>query len=214
MPRVFAAPTVTGDEIAADAKKYIGLGYVYGGDASAPGVWDCSSFVSYVLGHDLHLALPNNGRWGEPGYPPNSHGPVVTDYASWTGARTVSTDPNQARAGDLCCFVGSGASGHIGIATGANRMVSALDTTDGTIQSPIAGYGPYGAPLIIRRLLGIPAGGGIPGPGGGGGGGGASTLLILMLMGATVAALVAAAAVAGLVTAAGTGYAIKRVSSQ
>ena len=78
------------------------------GDASSPGNWDCSSFVSYVLGHDLGLALPGNGRFGEPGYPPNSHGPVVVDYANWQGARTVPAPPQP---GDLCCFVGLGASG-------------------------------------------------------------------------------------------------------
>ena len=100
-----AAPP-SGSQIAADASKYAGLGYVYGGDASSPGNWDCSSFVSYVLGHDFNLGLPGNGRFGEPGYPPTSHGPVVVDYANWNGARTVAGPP---QAGDLCCFVGLGA---------------------------------------------------------------------------------------------------------
>src|SRR5215471_17844478 len=97
---LLAAPRVTGTQIAQDAEQYIGLGYVYGGDASQPGVWDCSSFVSYVLGHDLGLALPG-GRWGEPGFPPTSHGPVVETYASWAGAQTVTAP----QVGDLACFV-------------------------------------------------------------------------------------------------------------
>src|SRR5215475_10948716 len=82
-----------------------GEGYVWGGTGARPGDWDCSSYVSYVLGHDLRLALPG-GKWGAPGFPPNSHGPVVTDYAEWKGAVTVSAPAR----GDLVCFVGEGPS--------------------------------------------------------------------------------------------------------
>ena len=206
-----AAPP-SGSQIAADASRYAGLGYVYGGDASSPGNWDCSSFVSYVLGHDFNLGLPGNGRFGEPGYPPNSHGPVVVDYANWNGARTVAGPP---QAGDLCCFVGLGASGHIGIARGPNQMISALDSIDGTKITPIQGYGPYGAPLIYRRLLGVPAGPGIPTPGGPAPGGGlslAQRVLILGMLGAAVAlGLVAVAAVAGTGAAAGGTFAVTRM---
>ena len=35
-----------GDQIARTALRYQGAGYVWGGDASVPGKWDCSSFVS------------------------------------------------------------------------------------------------------------------------------------------------------------------------
>jgi len=190
----------SGTVIAQDAERYIGLGYVYGGDASQPGVWDCSSFVSYVLGHDLGLALPG-GRWGEPGFPPTSHGPDVEAYASWTGAVTVPTP----EVGDLACFVGVGASGHIGIVVGNNLMVSALNTSQGTCKTPIIGYGPYGAPLEYRRILGIPPGPGIPGRGGGGGGGTSSgnALIALMVVGAMAGAVVLAAGLAGGIVAAG-----------
>src|SRR6266568_5088076 len=139
---------VRGSDIAADGLRYAGEGYVYDGPADRPGDWDCSSFVSYVLGHDLGLSLPG-GKWGDPGFPPHVHGPVVTDYASWLGARTVRSPA----AGDLACFVGEGASGHIGIVTGPDEMVSALDPGDGTKRTPIAGYGPPGAPLVYRRVL-------------------------------------------------------------
>jgi cell wall-associated NlpC family hydrolase len=188
-PRSVLNQPPSGTAIAAAAERYIGLGYVYGGDASQPGVWDCSSFASYVLGHDLGLALPG-GRWGEPGFPPTSHGPVVTSYASWTGAVTVATP----QVGDLACFVGEGASGHIGIVVGNNLMVSALD-------------GPYGAPLIYRRILGVPVGPGIPGhqgTGAGAGGGGAgSALVALMLVAAMAGTVVLAAGAVGLAVAAG-----------
>lgn len=145
-----ARKVITGTAIAADARRYTGKGYTYGGDCSGgPGDWDCSSFVSYVLGHDLRLPLPG-GRYGEPGFPPNAHGPVVTSYARWTGAVTVHAP----QAGDLCCFVGEGPNGHIGIAVSGTHMVSALNTQTGTVLTPIQGFGPPGAPLIYRRVSG------------------------------------------------------------
>lgn len=197
---------VTGAQIAADAAKYIGLGYVFGGDASTPGNWDCSSFVSYVLGHDMGLALPG-GRWGEPGFPPTSHGPVVTSYAGWALAVTISAA--QATPGDLICFVGVGASGHIGIVTGPNQMISALNPSIGTARTPIAGYGPYGAPLVYRRLLRIPAGvapggPGVPAPGFPGlSPTVAQFFTASLILGAVLALTAAAAAAAGLVLATG-----------
>lgn len=149
--------TVTGAQIAADAARYIGASYTFGGNASKIGDWDCSlpsSFVSYVLGHDLGLALPG-GNWGDAGFPPNSHGPLVTSFSSWSGATTIPGPPSP---GDLCIWVGSGSSGHIGIAQSATTMVSALNTQYGTISSGIVGWGPAGAPLIYRRVDGVPAG--------------------------------------------------------
>src|SRR6266567_2703106 len=44
--------TPTGNAISDDALKYVGQGYVFGGP-SQPGHWDCSSFINYVVGHDL-----------------------------------------------------------------------------------------------------------------------------------------------------------------
>ena len=195
---------VTGGQIAADAERYIGLGYVYAGDASSPGVWDCSSFVSYVLGHDLGLELPGNGRFGEPGYPPTSHGPVVVDYANWNGAQTINF--GQERPGDLAVFEGVGASGHIGIVVGSNLMVSALDTAQGTCKTPIVGYGPSGAPLFYRRILGVPAGPGIPGRPGGGGGVTAPMILAFVVIAGMIGAAFIGAALLGTGIVAGGGY--------
>jgi hypothetical protein len=147
---------VTGQAIANAAESYIGRWtYVFGGIPNPPKVLagDCSSFVSTVLGYNLGLALPG-GKWGAPGFPPGAHGPVVEDYAAWTGATTVGTP----QAGDLCCFVGAGANGHIGIALDSDRMVSALNPQQGCVETPIVGYGPPGAPLIYRRIAGLPAG--------------------------------------------------------
>ena len=66
--------SVSDNSIAGDALHYAGHPYVYGG---APGVngtsgWDCSSFVNWVLGHDLGFTLPGSTS---PGYSGTSHGP-------------------------------------------------------------------------------------------------------------------------------------------
>jgi cell wall-associated NlpC family hydrolase len=151
-------PRITGAAIATDAEQYAGAGYTYGGDASKPGDWDCSSFVSYVLGHDLRLALPG-GKWAGPGMPPAAHGPMANTYASWSGAATVGN----AQAGDLCIWVGAGGpDSHIGIAVSGTEMVSALNSDVGTAKTGIVGFGPPNTPLIYRRILGVPAGGVMP----------------------------------------------------
>ena len=148
------AAAVRPPDVAADALRYQGQPYTYGGRADVPGDWDCSSFVSYVLGHDLGLALPGGGKYGDPGYPPNAHGPVVVGYARWKGAVTLppGTPPSS---GDLCVWAGLGPLGHIGIAVDGSHMISALNHVDGVVRTPISGYGPAGAPLLYRRLTGL-----------------------------------------------------------
>jgi len=143
----------TGTDIAQDALRYAGQKYTYGGSAAKPGDWDCSSFVSYVLGHDFGMVLPGGGRYGSAGYPPGSHGPVVSTYAAWTGASTLPAGQSPA-AGDLCVWNGLGPLGHIGIATDGSHMISALDTESGTVHTPIAGYGPAGVKVTYRRING------------------------------------------------------------
>lgn len=190
------SPVVTGDQIAADALKWQGQGYVYGGSASRPGLWDCSSFVSWVLGHDLGLALPG-GKWGGAGFPPDSHGPVVESYASWKGAITVQSPAR----GDLVCFVGQGTSGHIGIVLGPDQMVSALDSSQGTLVTPITGYGPPGAPIVYRRVVAAAAGSALAAAGGQAGAapspGLAGAALALLTVAGMAAAVLAAAALLG-----------------
>ena len=137
---------VTGDQIAADALRYVGHSYQFGG-------WDCSGFANHVLGQDLGLTLPGGLR-GYRGPPP--HGPVVDDYANWG---TAVSAPAR---GDLVLFLGAGAAGHMGIVLGPGQMVSALNQAQGTVVTPIRGYGPPGAPIVYRRATGIPAGSQVP----------------------------------------------------
>lgn len=178
---------VTGDQIAADALRYRGHPYTFGG-------WDCSSFVSHVLGQDLHLTLPGGLR-GYRGPPP--HGPVVLDYARWGGA--VSSPAR----GDLAVWPGAGANGHMGIVLGPDQMISALNPAQGTAVTAIHGAGPPGITVIYRRVSGVTPGKptGVPatvpgGPPAGAGGVQAAGMAVLVVA-AMVAAIVGAALLAG-----------------
>lgn len=129
--------------IATDAMRYVGAGYVWGGaPAHGIGNWDCSSFVSWVIGHDLHMSIPGypNGS-----YDGTSHGPVTGQYLIWSGAKNIPRSSVQA--GDLCVW-----QTHIGIAIDGTNMVSALNSKLGTQVSTIEGGGPLGEVLVTRRV--------------------------------------------------------------
>lgn len=122
------APAAGGSSaIAQDALKYVGAGYVYGGNASQVGHWDCSSFVSFVLGHDLGLPLPG-GRWGDPGFPPHAHGPTTSNYLLWG----TPLNRSQVQPGDLVVWPT-----HMGIALSQTDLVAARTTASGTGTSNI-----------------------------------------------------------------------------
>jgi cell wall-associated NlpC family hydrolase len=123
----------TGSAISDDALKYQGHAYNYGG---APGTngespWDCSSFCNWVVGHDMHMAIPGYS----PGqYNGSVHGPPTGSWGIWPGLRRLSRSDVQA--GDLIVWAG-----HMGIAISNSHMVSALDPKHGTEVTPIDGYG-------------------------------------------------------------------------
>jgi cell wall-associated NlpC family hydrolase len=131
----------TGSAIANDALKYEGEGYVWGGPADVPGDWDCSSFVSYVLGHDLAMALPGGGKYGDAGYPPHAHGPTTNDYLLFgTPVNLGSEQP-----GDLVV-----STVHMGVVIGGGGMISAQDPQSGTgIGTYTSGF-PGGTPFVRR----------------------------------------------------------------
>lgn len=113
--------------IAADALKYQGAGYQFGGRADEVGHWDCSSFVFYVLAHDMGLSVLG-GAWGAPGYPPNAHGPTAVQFKLYgTAVATPS-------AGDIVAW-----NTHCGIALDANRIIAARTPAEGTGISTISG---------------------------------------------------------------------------
>ena len=115
--------------VVAAAQQYVGSGYVWGGSAAKVGDWDCSSFVSYVLGHDLGLPLPG-GHWGDPGFPPNAHGPTTGSYLLYGSP----IDRSALAAGDLVVW-----SSHMGIAVSNTQVISAKDPQDGVGLSSIDG---------------------------------------------------------------------------
>lgn len=115
--------------VVAAAQQYVGSGYVWGGSATKVGDWDCSSFVSYVLGHDLGLPLPG-GHWGDPGFPPNAHGPTTGSYLLYGSP----IDRSALAAGDLVVW-----SSHMGIAVSNTQVISAKDPQEGVGLSSIDG---------------------------------------------------------------------------
>lgn len=130
--------------IASDAIRHKGIKYLWGGYLPSTG-WDCSGFVSYVLGHDLGMTLPGGFTWSG-----KAHGPIAAQYKAWAKTTKVSSPV----AGDLCCWLT-----HVGIAVTPTQMISALDPQYGTAITPIKGYGPSGEPLSYRRVTGAATGG-------------------------------------------------------
>lgn len=124
--------------IAADAVKYNGAPYQWGG-ANAPHGADCSGLVNDVCGRDLGLPIP-----GSPSGKFSGHGPVTMQWFVWNGLRTIPDSEMQAD--DIVVWPS-----HMGIVTAPGQMISALNPNMGTRITPIKGYGPLGEPHRIRR---------------------------------------------------------------
>jgi len=92
----------TGDEILAEAEKYLGTPYVYGG--ASPSGFDCSGFVYYVL--------------KQVGY--SSYRTPADQYKQGT-----SVDKSDLQPGDIVFFAGTYASGisHVGIYAGGGQFI-------------------------------------------------------------------------------------------
>lgn len=139
-PAAGSKATGGGNEIAAKALKYIGSGYVLGGNASRVGLWDCSSFVSFVLGHDLGYNLPG-GKWGDPGFPPHAHGPTTREYMLFGKPIAAS----QVQKGDLIV-----SSTHMGIVVTEGSYMSAKTPILGTGLGLYTKSFPGGTPVFRR----------------------------------------------------------------
>jgi len=133
----------TNSQVANDALQYAGHAYSFGGAPGKNGTnpWDCSSFVNWVVGHDLHGAIPGYG----PGqYDGSVHGPPTGSWAVWPGMAHISA--SQVQAGDIIVWAG-----HMGIAVNNQEMISALNSRLGTKVTPIAGNG--NGPLLAYGRL-------------------------------------------------------------
>jgi NlpC/P60 family len=135
--------TQTSSAIANDALSYNGHAYKYGGAPGTSGKnpWDCSSFCSWILGHDFSLAIPG---YPAGSYDGNSHGPVTVQYLTYgSGVKRAAVT-----AGDLCVW-----QTHMGIAISNTEMISAQDEALGTGTSAIDGTSQsLGEILFCRRV--------------------------------------------------------------
>jgi len=141
-----AAGSSTGSAISDDALRYVGTWrYVWGGAPGNGQRGDCSSFANAVIGRDLKLAIPLY----RPGtYHGQSHGPNTLIWLAWSGCFTIHR--NDVAAGDLAVW-----QTHMGIFTGPNSVVSALDVNDGVKNLSVSATAPFGEKLICRRLKAV-----------------------------------------------------------
>lgn len=133
-----AGGTASGQQIIGDAMRYNGHKYIYGGASNPTDGWDCSSFASYVLGHDLGMLLPGNKAWAAATNNGNDHGPVASDFVNTPGFVKVGSSATNNEPGDLLVW-----SGHVGFGTGNGGMFSALDEQLGTGASSASAPYPY-----------------------------------------------------------------------
>ena len=119
-----APAAVTGEQVVADARRYLGVPYLWGGTDPAQGL-DCSGLVQRVYA-DLGVSLPRTSQEQA------RVGQAVPDLSA-------------AQPGDLVAF-GDPAT-HIGIYAGNGQMLVAPHTGD------VVRYAPVGHPTSIRRVL-------------------------------------------------------------
>lgn len=144
----FTGSPASNSTLANYASTFVGHRYIYGGASNPNTGWDCSSFVSYCLGH-FNIAIPG-GSWASVTNNGKSHGPTVASYVLWGGASTISK--SQVIAGDLILYPPDT---HMGIATSNTEFVSAEDPADGTGIAPMsAGPGAWIARRIVASVAG------------------------------------------------------------
>jgi hypothetical protein len=112
-----------GDDVVDDAKKYLGIKYVWGGEDPSTGL-DCSGLVQRVFA-DLGVDVPRT-------------------VAEQRNVGTPVASMKQAKPGDLLVF----GSHHIGIYVGDGKMLHAPKSGDVVKIAPV-----YDTPTRIRRVV-------------------------------------------------------------
>ena len=117
---------VSGADIVAYAKKFLGYKYVYG--TAGPNTFDCSGFTSYVYKHfGYSLNRTSSGQ--------RSNGTAVTSK-------------DALKAGDIVCF-----SGHVGIYIGGGQFIHAANPRKGVIISSLSESYYKKTYITSRRIL-------------------------------------------------------------
>lgn len=140
-----------GASLLSDAKKYAGHPYVYGGPSNPQQGWDCSSFASWVIGHDEGMQLPG-GSWASTTNSGQIHGDTASEFLKLPGAHSEGHDAKNIQPGDVLVWPT-----HVGFGVGPGTMFSAYDTAEGTLQTSKDmknASGPTGETLTIMRYGG------------------------------------------------------------
>lgn len=116
---------VTGEDIVAYAKTFIGCPYVYGG--TSPSGFDCSGFTQYVYKH---------------------FGYSISRTSSSQRSDGISVKKADLIAGDIVCF-----NGHVGIYVGNNKFVHAENPANGVKISSLAETYYTNNYITARRII-------------------------------------------------------------
>ena len=129
---IVTSENVTGADIVAYAKNYLGYRYTSGGATPSKG-FDCSGFTTYVYKHfGISLSRTSSGQ--------NSNGSAVSK--------------SEMKSGDIICFSGSSGSkriSHVGIYIGNGKFIHSANSRQGVIISNVSGDGYYF--VSARRII-------------------------------------------------------------
>lgn len=137
-------------DLAGIGLSYVGHPYSFGGAPGRNGdhPWDCSSMWDWILGVKENHAIPGT-RMGR--YDGSSHGPTTIQWGAWSALASVPR--NQIQRNDFIISFGhmgvATTSGDISGSTFKGKMVSALNSREGTKETGIVLNGPL---LKIGRL--------------------------------------------------------------
>lgn len=121
---------VTGNDVVAYAKQFLGYRYVYG--AAGPNSFDCSGFTMYVYKH-FGYSLSHSSRI------------QATQGKKVTG---------ELQPGDILVFTNGGSQiGHVGIYIGNDKFIHASDSTTGVIISNLSDRWNKSKYVGARRIL-------------------------------------------------------------
>lgn len=123
---------VTGADIVAYAKQFLGYPYVYGTDG--PNTFDCSGFTSYVYKH---------------------FGYNISRSSTTQQYDGVNVEKQDLQLGDIIIFLNTSktAVGHVGIYIGDNQFIHASNSTTGVIISDLSNTSYTQRYVTARRII-------------------------------------------------------------